>query len=238
MKTLHLATGLLLAASLFTACKKDRYDMTTSPVLSSQTKTSLPANAVVKFTSGTLMTRQLLISGNGRTVLESHDMQKLDLFAPLNKAGLNLPMGGYDNFRISADAFQNSGAPSLYLHGSFTTSDGSVVPVSFMINSVLRLTSDASVMNLNESANLMNLLNMEPDYLTANITQDEWTMAMQETKDLSNGEILVSEQHNVALYKRILDNLQTMLHVSYTYTPPGATDPLTGSPATDNGAVQ
>src|ERR1043165_9521474 len=173
MKTLHFATGLLLAATLFTACKKDRYDMTTNSALSSQTKTSLPDNAVVKFSSGTVMTRSLLISGNGRTLLEAHDLQKLDLYAPLYKAGVNLPMGGYDNFRITLDGFQDSGSPALALRGTFTSSEGAVVPVTFMINSVVRLTSGASILNLNESSSLLTLLNIRPDFLAANITPDE-----------------------------------------------------------------
>ena len=166
------------------------------------------------FTTGSLNATQLVVRSQGATLIQFNEPRNFSLFDILPNAGLPIKAGKYADLETTIDIRSADGQPALLLDGTIMPVDdagntGEAIPVSFAINTPVRLVSLSGVSILTENSNLLNLLNVDVDRLTGGISWDMWQRAI----DPGTGRIEISDQRNPELYLMTTKNLGTMIQM-------------------------
>jgi hypothetical protein len=216
MKRIQLLTvGMMLLNMGITSCKKSSYDVTpTAATTQSSGARFIENNAKVTFTTGYLNTSFISVRSNEQMLFQSRELHNWNLFDPLQQIGMKLPLESYKGLATTVEAGPHDGLGTMYLLGVLSSSDaaGNVhpgIPVTFLMNKPVGLFATSELMTIDEKSNVLNLLNLNTDRLTANITPDMWKNAV----DYLQGTITISETQNADLYRIILENMGTMLRV-------------------------
>jgi hypothetical protein len=226
MKTFKAGTiaAITLAVILLSACKKSGNapttktsqlsfqmvaDNSTTNLAGSSFTTNSTATGVpgLIFTAGTANISQFKLEAkrNGiETEISSKNLTNVDLFALAPSiTNINIDTGTYREIEIKVVLQKTSdiSAIPLKLTGSFTNSQGTVIPVEFDLNDDVTIKAEAENIHVTNTTDFVALVHMHLLKLEAGITA-----AALDAGTLTNGVLVISSSANSAIYNRVLAN--------------------------------
>ncbi|MEJ8843193.1 hypothetical protein WG954_12455 [Lacibacter sp. H375] len=131
------------------------------------------------------------------TEFKSKAAQRIDLFSPLESLGfINVPPGMYEEVEFEVHLAATSAAPALELRGTYNAT-----PIVFRINDSFEVEAEFEDFSIPPNADINAIVSLNLDLLTSGITD-----AALNAATLTNGEIVISANSNVALYNIIRAN--------------------------------
>jgi hypothetical protein len=236
MKKISTAiSGLLLSSMLFTACSKNDNNMAVTPSTTPGTSAK-GVTTLLNFESGAIEATDVMIQHRGKTLYQAERPRSLDLFSTLSHLGIQ-PVE-YTDMNVRINALANTGGMNFWLRDELVMEDGATLPVLFSIDEPITLHAKHKFLRVIDATNVMNLLGIEGNLLTQDITRDMLMNAERE-----DDVIRISRRINPDLYEIILGQLSSMVDISYgpaippTPPVPASEGPVTSvaSPFTNSG---
>jgi hypothetical protein len=226
MKTMKtMMAGILITSTLFTACRKDN-NMMVDPASPTSASTRAASAPVMTFGEGTLITSNIMMTeASGRTIYGSDRSMRIDLWSPV-VSGYNVTPGTYKGLHTTLYTVPLDGRPAVMLKGKTLLRDGSVVPVTFVIDQPAIFRSVSTTASITDQTNFLTLLNLNPVILTQNITEE-----MVANMDRTDQGIMISSEMNPDYYQMILDQISLMTRLDFgVYHPPLPPAPTSPAP--------
>ncbi len=128
---------------------------------------------------------------------KSKTAQRIDLFSPLASLGfINVPPGLYEEVEFEVHLAPTGTDPALELRGTYNTT-----PVVFRINDAIEVEAEFEDITIPPNADINAIVSLNLDMLTSGISD-----AVLSAATLTNGEVVISANSNVALYNIIRAN--------------------------------
>ena len=226
MKTFKAGTitAITLAVLSLSACKKSGNAPTSktsqlsfqmvadnsSTNLAGSSSTTSSATAGVPglvFTAGTANINQFKLEAkrNGiETEITSKNLTNVDLFAQTPSiANITIDTGFYKEIEIKVVLQKTTdiSAIPLKLTGTFTNSQGIMIPVEFDLNDDVIIKAEAENIHVTSTTDFVALVHVHLLKLEAGITAATLDAAI-----LTNGVLIISNSSNTAIYNRVLAN--------------------------------
>lgn len=131
------------------------------------------------------------------TEFKSKTQQRIDLFSPLASLGfINVPPGLYEEVEFEVHLAPTGSSPALELRGTYNA-----IPVVFRLNDSFEVEAEFEDITIPPDADINAIVSLNLDMLTSGISD-----AVLDAATLTNGEIIISANSNVALYRIIMTN--------------------------------
>jgi hypothetical protein len=208
-----------LATTLFTACTKSEYITPDGQNMTTQNAREADgSNMKLTFKTASMSFSTIHVKSGEKYLADLGGTHTWNMFSPLSTSGLKLAAGSYENLLTTIYLTPMNGAASLHLLGDLSMITGGDQMtgrrVDFAINSPMTVKANSGAINLSESTNMLELLNLRLDRLGENISSELWMRAVNE----SSYAITVSPESNPEIYQIMLKNLGAMLQTSSTPT--------------------
>jgi len=164
---------------------------------------------VIQFTSGVANISKFKLEAktvNRSVEIETKNLMNVNLFAPTPALiGTTLDTGIYKEIEVSVVLLPSADttARPLTLKGSFTASDGTIVPVEFDINESLTIKAEVKNVTLDNNTDLSTIVLLHLDKVVAGITAADLNAASK-----TAGKIIISSTSNVSLFNKIKFNVE------------------------------
>ena len=213
MKTGFSSTLLMVLFLLIVGCKKESsqsgVNMKIKTTGSSRTGGRISAVDISGRTTGSITWTEGFASVNeiefeaekededDETEFKSKTQQRIDLFSPLASLGfINVPPGLYEEVEFEVHLAPTGSSPALELRGTYNT-----IPVVFRLNDSFEVEAEFEDITIPPDADINAIVSLNLDMLTSGISD-----AVLDAATLTNGEIIISANSNVALYRIIMTN--------------------------------
>ncbi|WP_121355427.1 hypothetical protein [Flavisolibacter nicotianae] len=211
---------VLVAATLFTSCKKESTNAENAGTVGYQLRTinrtalvgktdatGRIAATSINWTAGTASANELKFeaeSNSGEVEFKQRAAQQVDLFSATSFLGnITIPAGTYNEVEFKAFLVPSGNSPALELDGTLTA--GSVShPVKFIVASNVELKAEKHNITVAQGEKYSALNSIDLSQLTKGIPESAFTAA-----SLTNNTIVLSATSNTDLYNLVLNNLNS-----------------------------
>lgn len=224
MKSPKFLLTAAMAVLLFSSCKKSDTANTTSSMqvqlavsnpLVTVNKTQAPGT--ISWNSGSAYTTQVKLEAKqngGQLEFKTTGARQVDLFAPVatTLGNITVPAGTYSQIEFKISLAPNGNTPAMTLNGQYTNGTNNVIPVSFILNSLIDVKAEQNNVTVSSNSSMTALTTLDLSFVSAGITQ-----AMLDNATLSGGTIIISAASNNNLYNMMVNNLLQFHHVDVSH---------------------
>jgi uncharacterized lipoprotein YbaY len=213
MKNLFKLSLLVLFVTVLASCSKDdansdvnvRLAVTTTSS-STATQSRLAANDLV-FTSGTITIREVVFDGDNGSVSVSRTHEQI---ADIDYATgtitpavvVSVPAGDYTSVNLGIELQDENSTPSVVIEGTYTHTNGDVIPIRFEFNSGEVFEANATSVVLEEGTDVVGKITFDAISWFSTVTAAQLDNAV-----LTNGTIIVSSTSNANIFTIVADRL-------------------------------
>jgi len=213
MKNLFKLSLLVLFVTVLASCSKDdansdvnvRLAVTTTSS-STATQSRLAPNDLV-FTSGTITIREVVFDGDNGSVSVSRTHEQI---ADIDYATgtitpvvvVSVPEGTYTSVNLGIELQDENSSPSVVIEGTYTHTNGDVIPIRFEFNSGEVFEANAASVELVEGTDVVGKITFDAISWFSTVTAAQLDNAV-----LTDGTIIISGTNNANIFNIVADKL-------------------------------
>ncbi|MBC7743825.1 MAG: hypothetical protein H7096_01845 [Flavobacterium sp.] len=228
LQSIKQASALILLSGsiLFTGCKKDggtslpaaavstkvafgiKTDNTTLNLVAANSKNAFGISAAssILWSSGIANIKKFEFEAkrNGTKIsIETKNLTNVDLFAlSPSLISVTLDSGTYKEIEVKVQLAKSATAIPVTLKGTFSASNGAKIPVELYVNEDLTIKMESENVVIDNSKDVLNMVNLHLDKILATITAKEFENAV-----MTDNKIIISSSSNENLYNKIKVNV-------------------------------
>ena len=185
----------------------------TVPLAASASKltiNSVITTPVIQFTAGVANISKFKLEAkmaNSNVEIETRNLMNVDLFSLTpSVVTATLDTGTYKEIEVRVELTQSAdtSAIPLKLKGSFTATDGTIIPVELDVNENITIKAEAKNVLLHNNGDLSTIVQLHLDKIVAGITASDMNAATK-----TGGVIVISNTSNTNLFNKIRFNVES-----------------------------
>lgn len=207
MKTFStFTTGIILSATLMTACSKED-KMNVTPAQASHAAAKVMVQQPIQFTGGTVSATMTKLSSGDRVLIRIAEPKTIDLNRQMVR-DFGVRPGQYRDVQLVMATRRLGENPSLRIRGEFNRNDGTTLPVEFVMYDVMTISTKYPTYDIVDATDFSTLLGIKQDKLSAGLTHE-----MLDEIQVVEGKLIISSTMNRHIYERIVTNLRDMFSI-------------------------
>jgi hypothetical protein len=177
-------------------------------------KSSLEANDLT-FNSGFITIREVVFDGENGNTSVSRTKEKIAIINYATgeitpEVSMVVPAGNYTSVNLGIELQDENDDPSVVIEGTYTNSDGDIIPIRFEFNSGEVFEANAAQVELAEGTNVVGKITFDAVSWFSTVNAN-----MLDNANLTDGTIIISETKNSSIFDIVADRLDVETQATF-----------------------